>query len=104
MVSLLDTYRTEEVEKFVKDEKNYIPVVFGIDTKGKVIMKDLKDMESMLIVGEPRSGKSWFAQAILYQMCAYMSPKDLHLYVYLLRNLDYFIIVNLYIYNLGKSS
>ena len=81
MVSLMDMYNNPEVKDYVKDESHMIPVVFGIDTQGKVLKRDMRELESMLITGMPRSGKSWFVQAILYQMCAFMPPTQLHLYV-----------------------
>lgn len=79
MVSLKDMML--DVEDFILDTKNYMPVVFGINPSGKVIMADFKKLESIIITGMPRSGKSWFVQAVLTQMCFFVSPKELHIYI-----------------------
>lgn len=42
---------------------------------------DFKKLESVIITGMPRSGKSWFVQAVLTQMCAFVSPSELHIYI-----------------------
>lgn len=79
MVSLKDMYL--KCNKFVLDSKNYIPIVVGINQEGKCIYADFKKIESILVTGMPRSGKSWVVQLILTQMCAYLSPRELHLYI-----------------------
>lgn len=79
MISLKDMMLQEK--DFVLDVKNYIPVVLGVDQLGKVIKVDLKKLESIIVTGMPRSGKSWFVQAILTQMCAFVSPSELHIYI-----------------------
>lgn len=66
---------------FLLDSNNVIPVILGINHIGKVIYYDFKKLESILVTGMPRSGKSWLVQAILAQMCAYMSPNELWLYI-----------------------
>ncbi len=80
MISLLDTYNTDAKE-FVLDTKNYMPIVTGVKEDGKLIMCDFKKVESMLIAGMPRSGKSWVAKLILAQMCAFVPPSELNLYI-----------------------
>lgn len=70
-----------QVEDFFLDSNNYIPVVVGTDQLGNVIHADFKNIESILITGMPRSGKSWFVQNILTQMCALVSPKELNIYI-----------------------
>lgn len=79
MISLKDMYN--QVEDWMKDEKNYIPVVLGVGTDGEILKVDFKKLESIIITGMPRSGKSWFCQAVLYQMCAFVPPTQLHLYI-----------------------
>lgn len=79
MVSLKDMYC--HCEDFVLNTKNYMPIVIGIDHEGKIIKADFKKIESILVTGMPRKGKSWVVQLILTQMCAYLSPKELHLYI-----------------------
>jgi S-DNA-T family DNA segregation ATPase FtsK/SpoIIIE len=79
MISLKDMY--DNCEKFVLDRKNYMPIVLGIDAIGDVITCDFKKIESLLIAGMPRAGKSWFAQAVLTQMCAFVPPSELNIYI-----------------------
>ena len=79
MISLLDMY--ENCKDWVLDTKNYMPVVLGIDQRGSVIKADFKKQESVVITGMPRSGKSWFVKAILIQMCAFVSPEELNIYI-----------------------
>lgn len=79
LISLKDMY--DKCEDFILDNKKMMPCVLGINERGKVITLDLKKVESMIIAGMPRSGKSWFVQALLCQLCAFNSPKNLIIYV-----------------------
>lgn len=79
MVSLKDMMLQQE--KWIKDTKNYMPVCLGIDQLGHVITVDCKKLESIIITGMPRSGKSWFVQAVLTQMCAFVPPSELNIYI-----------------------
>jgi S-DNA-T family DNA segregation ATPase FtsK/SpoIIIE len=77
-VSLKDCYQS--VKDWVCDPKNYMPVVMGIDTQGKVVTEDFVAINSLAVAGVPRSGKSWTVQAMLFQLMAYLSPNELHFY------------------------
>lgn len=79
MISLRDMYKN--CKDFILDSDNTIPVVLGVDQQGQVIKCDFRKVESVLVAGMPRSGKSWFVQAVLTQMCALVSPRQLSLYV-----------------------
>lgn len=79
MISVKDMY--DNCKDFMLDTKNYMPVVIGVNHMGKVIKTDFKKIESVLITGMPRSGKSWFVQAILTQMCAFVPPSELNIYI-----------------------
>lgn len=79
MVSLKDMY--SHCENFILTSKNYMPIVIGINQEGKAVYADFKKIESILVTGMPRKGKSWVVQLMLTQMCAYLSPKELHLYI-----------------------
>lgn len=82
MISLADMYASSpDAQKFVRDPKNEMPVVIGTTGEGKVKYVDLLKAPAIVVSGEPRSGKSWIVKLILNQMCAYMSPNDLHLYI-----------------------
>lgn len=79
MISLKDMY--SHCSDWVLSTKNYMPILIGIDHEGNVIKADFKKIESILVTGMPRKGKSWVVQLILTQMCAFLSPKELHLYI-----------------------
>lgn len=79
MISLKDMYK--QCEDYILDSKNYLPVVFGIDPMAKVIVYDLKKLESIIVAGMPRSGKSWFVQNMITQMAALTSPSELQFYI-----------------------
>lgn len=79
MISLKDMMLIEK--DFVLDSKNTIPVILGVDQLGKVIKADFRKLESIIVTGMPRTGKSWFVQAVLTQMCAFLSPAELNFYI-----------------------
>lgn len=82
MISLADMYAASpDVQKFVRNPKTEMPVVIGTTGDGSVKAVDLLKAPAIVVSGEPRSGKSWIVKLILNQMCAYMSPNDLHLYI-----------------------
>ena len=75
IISLKDMYA--HCKDFVLNSDKYMPVVIGIDARGEVKYLDFKSVESLLVAGMPRSGKSWFVKAVLMQMCAFLSPREL---------------------------
>lgn len=79
LVSLKDMYN--QCKDFLLDSKHLIPVVIGIDETGAVLIADFKNVESVLVAGMPRTGKSWTVQSIMSQMCAYCSPDELQFYI-----------------------
>lgn len=80
MVTLKDTYK--EVETEVLSRKYKMPIVLGIDLEGGVAIQDFWGVNSILVTGMPRKGKSWFVQAIITQMMFYFSPRDLNFYIF----------------------
>lgn len=81
LVSLKDMYSQVKTE-ILKGDKYYMPVILGIDQNGKVIWCDFKKIESCIVAGMPRSGKSWLVQAILTQLCAFVPPSELNFYIF----------------------
>lgn len=79
MVSLRDMYKVQE--SYILNTDNKMPVVIGITTSGEVKVADFKKIESAVIAGMPRKGKSWYVQNILYQLCAYNPPSELNIYI-----------------------
>ena len=74
-VTVKDTYG--KVKENILDSNNYLPIVFGIGQEGDVVWKDLKKMNSMLVTGMPRTGKSWFIKSVLAQMMFWLKPSEL---------------------------
>lgn len=82
MISLADMYAASpDTQKFVRNPKTEMPVVIGTTGDGSVKAVDLLKAPAIVVSGEPRSGKSWIVKLILNQMCAYISPNDLRLYI-----------------------
>lgn len=79
MVSVKDMMFKEK--DYVLDSRNIMPIMIGVDSSGRVYKYDFKKLESILITGMPRSGKSWLVQCILAQMCMYLPPDELHFYI-----------------------
>ena len=76
-----DCFNTPEVEAYMTNEKNVLPVIGGISDTGKVRMVDFKDNLSVLISGRQRSGKSWYVFSTLLTLTAFNTPEDLQLIV-----------------------
>lgn len=79
MVSVKDMI--PKVDGFIKDTKNYMPIILGVDLEGDVIVRDFKDINSLLVTGMPRSGKTWVVQAILAQMMFWLKPSDVEFHI-----------------------
>lgn len=79
MVTIKDTF--SRVKASIMDTNNYLPIILGVDPEGNVIWRDFQHINSILVTGMPRSGKSWFIQSVLTQMTFYLKPSELHFYV-----------------------
>lgn len=79
MVTVKDTYKN--VEKDILNSDNFMPIVLGLDADGGVVWRDFKNVNSLLVTGMPRSGKSWLVLSILGQMMSFLKPSDLHFYI-----------------------
>lgn len=79
-ISLGDIYRN--IESFMCDTRNVMPFVWGVNEFGKPIYCDILGMNSLIISGEPRGGKSWKGQSILAQLCMFNSPKEVEFYIF----------------------
>lgn len=75
LVSLADASRVSKDE--ILNPSIMMPVICGVGEQGQIHMTDYSTVESQIITGQPRSGKSWQAQSIVAQMCMYSSPRDL---------------------------
>lgn len=77
-IALKDIYNS--CEDFVLDRGVSMPIVLGTNELGVPIKMDFKKVESLIVAGMPRSGKSWFVQNFLSQLCALNSPEDVNIY------------------------
>lgn len=75
-VTLGDVLKKSEVIEYFKDNKNMYPIVVGLKPNGEVILRDCRLFDSMMIVGQSRSGKTWFLFNIFISLFAFNSPED----------------------------
>ena len=75
IVTLGDIMELDEVDKFIRNTKNKMPFIAGLKADGRPILTDAKTLDSMLIAGKPRSGKSWYVLQILITLMAFNSPE-----------------------------
>ena len=75
-VTIGDAYEAEK--DWVLDTSQHVPWVFGVSQDGNIWKCDALDLNSLIVAGTPRSGKSWDVFSFISQMCMWMSPKDLH--------------------------
>lgn len=80
MIGLKDIYDSNY--KSIKDKSNKLPIVLGVTEEGEAVIEDFEKVNSILIAGEPRSGKSVLSKTILVQMMALNSPEELEFYIY----------------------
>lgn len=79
MVTIKDTYSV--VKDKILNLKNKIPVVLGINAEGNVVFTDFEDINSFLISGAPRTGKSWCVKSLMAQMMMFSKPSEIQFYV-----------------------
>lgn len=72
-LSVHDMYMKEK--DFMLDTKNAIPVAIGVSDTGKAYMLDMSKVQSIIMAGMPRSGKTWSVKAMLLQMLSLNSPR-----------------------------
>lgn len=78
MVSIKDAIK--ESKKQI--DKYDIPILLGATDEGGIVATDMKKEESMVVLGQPGSGKTWTLLSVMTQLCMYLSPKQLNIYVF----------------------
>jgi hypothetical protein len=81
LISLADALMDKKLADFVKNEKNKLPLLIGVDNVGRIIYEDAKMFDSMMITGKPRSGKSWDVNKTLMQMCMWNPVEDINMII-----------------------
>lgn len=81
VVTLGDVFSEGSVRDFLLDAGNLIPIVLGVDELGDPVFVDFKKMDSVIISGLPRTGKSLTMQSIVSQLCMFLSPKEVQFHI-----------------------
>ena len=76
VVTMGDAIRQDYVEEYILNEDNKLPVILGISELGEVMIGDAKSYDSMMIMGKPRSGKSWYVLSIILSLMLFNTPED----------------------------
>jgi S-DNA-T family DNA segregation ATPase FtsK/SpoIIIE len=76
-IFLRDCAETDEFMEFSK--KAILPLLFGVDSNGKVVYECLSRVKHLLICGSTGSGKSVFLNTILLILLILKSPKELQM-------------------------
>ena len=66
-------------QKIFRDNKYKLPMAFGKDVYGDIVIKDLAGMPHMLVAGATGAGKSVFINTILMSLLAKCDPNSLKL-------------------------
>jgi len=80
-----DLIKTPEYEQ----AKGIIPMMLGIDTTGKTLMKDLAKMPHLLVTGHTGCGKSACLMAMLKSIATKLSPEECKLVIFDPISFDY---------------
>lgn len=78
-ISIGDVYR--HIRESMCSTDVEMPFVWGIDELGNTLFCDALDINSIIICGEPRGGKSWKGQSIVAQLAMFHSPKEIQFFV-----------------------
>lgn len=79
LVTLGDIFTLSSTVEFFKDEKHRLPMILGVQPDGQPLIKDAKDFDTMMIAGQPRSGKSWTTFSMLVNLMAFNTPEDVQI-------------------------
>lgn len=76
VITMGDLFGIKEVEDYILDEQIMLPIIIGVDLYGRPIKLDAKLFDAIMIVGKPRSGKSWHLFNFLLSLMAFNTPED----------------------------
>lgn len=75
------TVHFKEIFKKLQDTDTTLPIIFGEDTYGQPIIRDLTEMPHLLVAGQTGSGKSVFLNTLILTLLCLKKPKDLRLLI-----------------------
>lgn len=76
-ITIGDVLLKEEVQKFVFDQKNFLPMVLGVKLNDELFMLDLKGNLAHVLVGGPTGGgKTWFLYNFIAWLVLFNKPSD----------------------------
>lgn len=81
IVTLGDILNIEIYKEYLLNEKNQLPIINGITELGEVLIEDAKPINSMMIVGKARSGKSWFVTSFMMSLMLFNTPESVQFVV-----------------------
>lgn len=77
MVTWGDCMNNRKVEQFIRDTSKKLPFIAGVTAAGKPLLLDAKGIDSYMIAGKPRSGKSWSILSYLMSFIMWNTPSDI---------------------------
>jgi S-DNA-T family DNA segregation ATPase FtsK/SpoIIIE len=69
------------IQEIINNEKLLMPIVCGLNEKGKLIIYDATNSPNLLIYGEPGSGKSSILHVILCTLIQRFKPEQIEFYL-----------------------
>lgn len=75
------TVHFKEIFEDLQDKQLTLPVIFGEDTYGQPIIRDLTEMPHLLVAGQTGSGKSVFLNTLILTLLCLRKPRDLRLLI-----------------------
>ena len=81
LITYGDLFKNKDVLDFYKDTSNKLPFVAGINELGQPVLVDAKSIDSMLVAGQPRSGKSWHVLNIILSFLFFNPPEDVQMLI-----------------------
>ena len=78
IVTVGDCLQVDSVRKYFLDEDNELPFIAGINQFGEPVMANARNYPSMMVVGRPRSGKSWYLNSVIMALTSFNTPEDIN--------------------------
>ena len=76
IVGIRDVLGLPGAYEFFKNRDHALPFISCIDELGEPVILDAKKMDTMLIAGKPRSGKSWYLLSTILSFVTFNPPEE----------------------------